>query len=131
MPELEHDAWFGCQLWPTNKLNSSGYGTAWENGKPRMAHYQAFERARGPVPGNLVLDHLCRRRRCVAVAHLELVTQAENTRRRAQAYRLRLTKCPANHDLWQHGRRTPEGGVVCRICSGVWSASSPKPLADE
>lgn len=123
MPELEHDPWFGCALWPLGKLNSSGYGTAWIDGRPRMAHYVAFEKARGPVPPGLVLDHLCRRRRCTLNAHLDPVTQAENTRRRSQAYRLRLTKCSMDHDLYQHGRRTPEGGVVCRVCSGVWPSS--------
>jgi hypothetical protein len=127
VPELERDPHFGCELWPANKLNNSGYGTAWIDGKPRMAHYVAFERARGPVPGNLVLDHLCRRRRCTAVAHLEPVTQAENTRRRSFAYRLRITKCPKGHDLYQHGRRTPEAGVVCRICSGVWTPPPSNP----
>jgi hypothetical protein len=119
--ELERDPWFGCELWPAGKLNSSGYGTAWVDGKPRMAHYLAFERARGPVLPGMVLDHLCRRRRCCAVAHLQPITQAENTRRRAHGYRVRtMVRCPAGHDLFAHGRRTPEGGVICRICSGVW-----------
>lgn len=117
---FKRDAWFGCELW-TGSRSSSGYGTHWQDGKPRLAHYVAWERAHGPVAGNRVLDHLCRRPLCRAIAHLEPISQGENMRRRRWGHRSQLTKCPKGHDLWQNGRRTPEGGIICRICSGVWT----------
>jgi hypothetical protein len=118
------DPWFGCELW-TGSLNSSGYGTHWVDGKPRLAHVVSWERAGRALPPGHDLDHLCRRRRCRALAHLELVTKVENMRRKRWSARAARATCAAGHELFMHGRRTPEGGVVCRICSGVWRAPRP------
>jgi hypothetical protein len=45
------------------------------------AHRFAYELLVGPIPEGLVIDHLCRNRRCVNPAHLEPVTAEENWRR--------------------------------------------------
>lgn len=115
----ERDPWTGCELW-TGSLNSNGYGTHWDKeGRPRLAHYVAWESANGRVPAGKVLDHQCRRRTCRAVAHLEVVSQSENTRRQRWSHRATRAKCSKGHDLWKHGRRTDAGGTICRACSGV------------
>lgn len=124
----ERDPWFGCDLW-RGAVNSNGYPTVWDGGRPRQAYYVALERAGVVIPPQREPDHLCRRRLCVAPAHFELVTRAENQLRKAWAYRSQLAACPKGHDLFIHGRRTPEAGVVCRICSGVWSPTSAPELA--
>lgn len=118
--KTQRDSWFGCELW-LGSVNSNGYPTLWEHGRPRQAYYVALERAGIVVPEDREPDHLCRRRLCVAVPHLQLVTRNENQRRKFWAHRSQLAACSKGHDLHTHGRRTPEAGIVCRICSGVWS----------
>jgi hypothetical protein len=50
-----------------------------------------YEDLRGPIPGGLVIDHLCRNPRCVNPGHMEPVSQAENVRR-GTAAKLNATK---------------------------------------
>jgi hypothetical protein len=45
------------------------------------AHRFAYLEFVGPIPDGLVLDHLCRNKKCVNPDHLEPVTNAENLRR--------------------------------------------------
>lgn len=57
-----------CWIW-TASLNIAGYGTTrvkidgrWRS---RSAHRLAYEELVGPIPPGLVIDHLCRVRRCI------------------------------------------------------------------
>jgi hypothetical protein len=59
-----------------------GYGRVWSGGKAQMVHRVAWEAAHGPIPDTMQIDHLCRNRACFNVEHLEVVTKAENLRRR-------------------------------------------------
>lgn len=75
-----------CLVWTAATTRKGGYGvfTPYFDGKPqgtRLAHRWAYEQQVGPVPDGLVLDHLCRVRHCVNVAHLEAVTQRTNVHR--------------------------------------------------
>ena len=123
---IERDPWFGCHLWQ-GSVNSNGYPTHFDKVGPHQAYLVAWERANGPVPDYKELDHLCRRRLCVNPIHFEVVSRAENQRRKFWAYRSGLKKCQKGHDLHVHGRRTPEAGLICRICSGVWDKPMPEP----
>jgi hypothetical protein len=106
------DSIFGCEL-VTSRLDADGYAYA---GKSR-AHILAWEAAHGPVPDGMEIDHLCRRRNCRAVHHLEAVTRLENDRRRSWSYRVRRTKCSAGHDLRTQRAVTEQGGITCRACN--------------
>lgn len=68
-----------CWEWTHGKQN--GYGRYVMNGGTLNAHRIAWESLNGPIPEGLTVDHLCRNRGCQNVAHMELVTGAENTRR--------------------------------------------------
>jgi len=46
-----------------------------------LAHRVRYEAKRGPIPADLVPDHLCRNRWCCNPDHIELVTPTENLRR--------------------------------------------------
>lgn len=108
----ELDPVFGCEL-ATGRLDHDGYSY---HGKTR-GHIAAWTSANGAVPDGMVLDHLCRRRHCRAVHHLEPVTQSENEKRKSWRYRARRTACPRGHALKLNAIVTPEGGRVCRQCN--------------
>lgn len=109
---IERDPVFGCMLW-TGPKDRDGYGY---RGRSR-AHIVAWIEAFGVVPEGFVLDHRCRRRRCVNVLHLEPVSQSENENRKSWRYRARQPKCPRGHDMAMNRMITPEGGVLCRECA--------------
>lgn len=69
-----------CWLWQ-GEINRNGYGRVWVNGKRLMAHRVAYEAFHGAITPGLVLDHLCRNRRCCNPEHLEPVTVKVNTQR--------------------------------------------------
>jgi HNH endonuclease len=74
----------GCWIWQGGRNTDGRYGRAVPSlgGKMTAAHRIYWERENGPIPEGLVIDHLCRNGLCVNPAHLEVVTQAENNRRR-------------------------------------------------
>jgi hypothetical protein len=77
----------GCWIWQRH-VESNGYGKCWDPRTRRpgaWAHVVEWEKAHGPVPAGLELDHLCRVPACVNPEHMELVTSGENTRRGASA----------------------------------------------
>lgn len=90
----------GCWPW-AGAMTRNGYGTFWVGAQCWRAHRYAFSVYRGPIPDGLVIDHLCRNRRCVNPEHLEAVTQSTNLARgdglvSAQNAR---THCPRGHAL--------------------------------
>lgn len=106
------DPIFGCLL-AQGRADAEGYAF---HGRAR-AHIHAWISAHGPVPDGLELDHLCRRRNCIATHHLEPVTRAENELRKSWRYRARRKLCPRGHELESNRVTTPEGGIVCRSCN--------------
>lgn len=118
----------GCIEW-TGGLNGVGYGqfyagrtTLAQTGKT-YAHRWAFERAKGPIPEGMFLDHLCRNRRCVNPEHLEVVTPRENVLRgiAPAALHAKKTHCPAGHPYSGENVRVTNGSRFCRECSRIHS----------
>jgi hypothetical protein len=69
-----------CWVWQRH-INEGGYGMMRDElngGKLRSAHKTYYERANGPVPNGLEIDHLCRVRCCVNPDHLEAVLHLVN-----------------------------------------------------
>lgn len=106
-----------CIEW-TGAVQSKGYGSIGDSsGSSKLAHRVAWELANGPIPHGLTIDHLCMNKLCVNVAHLEVVTRAENIRRR---YRDQ-THCKYGHPLPTERDKT--GRRRCKPCRREWAAA--------
>lgn len=70
----------GCFEWQ-GYTDRHGYASIGFGGHKRLGHRVVYQLVIGPVPRGLVLDHLCRNRKCLNVAHLEPVTIGANVRR--------------------------------------------------
>lgn len=112
----------GCWLW-TLSVGGPGYGNAWDGERVRTAHRYAYTWIVGPVPDGLVLDHLCKVRRCVNPAHLEPVTQGENMRRAGWYQRAVRSECPIHGAEFMSvsvRKGTGSGFVgICKECRNI------------
>lgn len=121
-----------CIVW-TGAANSKGYGCFWADGKSTLVHRLAWEDANGPIPDGMTIDHLCRVRTFVNVAHMQLVTIAENNRRKFVAGGLAIGgKCIRGHVLdEQTAYQHPRGHIECRVCRGVRRREPARPTVAE
>lgn len=118
----------GCWPW-LGVVNDGGYGIIKIQYRKTRAHRVAYELSVGPIPHGLVTDHICRNRRCVNPAHLEVVTNKENIRRGfgIPAVNGRRTHCIHGHALEGDNLkiRKADGHRVCLTClrkhSRAWS----------
>lgn len=87
----------GCHIW-TGAKNARGYGqfsvrrakdekrtSRWGN-KRVIAHKWLFELIHGLVPDGYEVDHKCVNCSCVNLAHLQLLTKAQNLALRGQVH---------------------------------------------
>lgn len=109
-----------CWHWQGH-VSQLGYGQFTMDGLTVLAHRFAYEDVVGPIPNGLVIDHLCRVRDCVNPEHLEVVTQAENTRRGLSGVlKPALTHCPSGHDYDEENTRYVQGKYpICRTCDRI------------
>lgn len=119
---IDIDAIYSCHLW-RGPCSPNGYPVLFSGGR-KSAHRVAYERARGLIAADLVIDHLCRRRDCVNPIHLEAVTRHENELRKSWAYRCKRKRCALGHDL-STAVVTPEMGRLCRTCATGARKDSP------
>lgn len=112
----------GCWVW-LGKVNPNGYGaTSREINGTYAAHRAVFIEHTGPLPSDLILDHLCRTPLCVNPDHLDPVTHQENIARGDSSWRFRETCRSGRHDITdpnnvyvRPGGATP-GKRICRQC---------------
>ena len=84
------------------------------NRKRTQAHIVAYQLEVGPIPNGLVIDHFhCGNKSCCNPAHLEPVTQAENSRRASY----RKPYCERGHPHNEENSYfTSNGTRYCRAC---------------
>lgn len=115
----------GCWDW-SGYIHESGYGGVCWRGKNRKAHRVFYEVLVGNlpkfIPGGLVLDHLCRNRKCCNPMHLELITHKENLNRgivaevTRQRHRAR-THCKYGHHLDEENTYNYKHRRICKKCA--------------
>lgn len=120
-----------CWLY-AGSITKTGYPIANEfiNKKPvaTYLHRLFYSIYNGPIPEGLVIDHLCRTRRCINPQHLEAVTVGVNTMRGMgfSGRNARKTKCKQGHPYTEENtiwRMNNNGNVGrrCRTCQRRWT----------
>lgn len=117
-----------CLCWRGPQLR--GYGRVWG----KAVHRVVWEMFNGPIPDGLTIDHVydwgCRHTDCIRIAHMELVTGAENSRRTLMnRARRAITHCPVGHEYTEQNtlrrRRGDTGkywGRACKKCKQLRTA---------
>ena len=109
----------GCVIWPAKGARGYGQFCAFNTHLP--AHRVTYEFIYGPVD-SLVVDHVCRNRSCVNVAHLRPLTFAQNIMVGTcpPAINARKTHCPRGHEMTTENTifRT-RGTRECRVCKNL------------
>lgn len=70
----------GCHEWTGARRNGYGAIQIGTHDRPRVGylHRLVWEQARGPIPADRQVAHLCHNRACVRLDHLALATRTEN-----------------------------------------------------
>lgn len=100
----------GHLVW-TGRKTAEGYAVMTKNGRQYHAHRYAWERAHGPVPEGMQVDHICHVRDCVDLSHLRLASPAQNQANRAGPNRSRK-------ELLPRGVSRNGGGFSARVGMG-------------
>lgn len=106
-----------CWLWEGPRARRGGYASITVSGRTtKLVHRVSYEWARGPIPDELVLDHLCMTTNCVNPDHLEPVTIQENSRRASKGrYQ---AACGQGHPMeGDNVARRSDGARYCRECA--------------
>jgi len=126
----------GCHAW-LGAIDRHGYGK-FHAMKNVRAHRFAWFIANGPIPSDMVIDHICRNRKCVNVGHLRLLSNKENILIGVGwgAINANKTHCMRGHEFTSSNTiRTKRGGRRCRECKNAarryedGSRSIPGPVA--
>lgn len=121
-PIPEHRPDLGPCWVPAGDFQEGTYGYIWVDGRNVGAHRLAYELEVRPIPGGLVIDHLCRNPPCRNPAHLEPVTDQVNILRGIgpAARNAVKTECDQGHEFTEANTYiTPDGGRDCKACGVV------------
>jgi|SRR5882724_8773276 len=126
------DCWLypsGCWIW-VGQQTEAGYGNFRYRRKRNYAHRISYRIAKGPIPKDMEIDHLCRVTSCVNPDHLEAVTHRENMLRgnTPAARNAAKTHCPDGHPLSGENLYIRKGKRGCLTCRRKQSREHGKAL---
>lgn len=125
MGKVAKDGDTGCWNW-TGVLTPGGYGQFSIDNRHYAAHRLLSVKSGREIGPGLVCDHLCRNRRCVNPAHIDIVTTRENILRGIagelnRAKGAAVTHCVRGHEYTPENTRMNKGRRSCRACDKVYS----------
>jgi len=109
-----------CHVFRGSK--NCGYGWVGVKGsKSILVHRYIWEAENGPIPEDMMIDHMCRNRACCNVDHLRVVTSRINAIENSlstSAKNAAKTHCLRGHELTEANTcRTKRKGRRCRLCN--------------
>jgi hypothetical protein len=116
MARIKEDS--GCWIWIA-KVDEDGYGRFYTRGKMHIASrvsWCLFNKV-DSIPEGMMIDHICRVRRCVNPSHLRLVTPRQNALENScgvTAVKALMTHCDKGHEL--SGENLLHCALPSRIC---------------
>lgn len=93
-----------CWVWARGPYGDDDYGRFRMWGREIVAHRIAYRDFGKKIPDDMVLDHLCRNRKCVNPMHLEPVAQVVNVRRGARPM--------VNRDVCRNGHALSDENII-------------------
>lgn len=111
-----------CWNW-IGTLSPQGYGRIVFKKCSLVAHRVSYLLAGYKIPKKLVLDHICRNRKCVNPTHLRLTTMKENILcgESPSARKARQIVCIRGHELSGYNiMQTISGFRRCRTCYNAY-----------
>lgn len=111
-----------CWEW-SGSISNQGYGRLTvgsrtdKTRRTRSAHRVSYETFVGKIPKGLVIDHLCKNRKCINPSHLEPVTIQENIKRGDSGkFESSKTHCPKGHEYSEDNIYKYGNSRNCKIC---------------
>lgn len=126
-----------CWLWKQSVNIKSGYGQVGvgelrdvlrlgPNKRIGLPHRIAYQLAKGEIPADYEVDHLCKVRRCCNPKHLEAVTKHENclralffSKENPRNRRGERNACGNGHEYPANPKRSPDGARRCAVCEDI------------
>jgi len=118
-----------CWPWLGSINKRTGYGKKTFHRKDVLAHRWMYEQRVCKIADGMVINHLCRNRRCVNPSHLEVVTQQDNCKHGAgcklteeQVTKIKNMK---NQVVWGEKKHIAKYyGVTPATISDIWYGRS-------
>lgn len=104
-----------------NIHKSTGYGRFSVNNNPTLAHRFSYALFNGDLIKGMMIDHVCRNRKCVNPEHLRQVTPVQNVFENSENIVIankNKTHCKKGHELKEGNIYYIDNGKErrCRIC---------------
>lgn len=109
----------GCWNWLGNINTKTKYGRYCKNYKQVLAHRYSYTIHVGELVDGMVIDHICRNRKCVNPKHLRQVTRAINAIENNDspvATNLLKKTCPLGHELSYMVAKNRNPYRICKTC---------------